>query len=53
VLPATVGEWSGQAVATVHPSSILRATDAAAREVAFAALVADLEVMAELLAPGL
>ena len=50
VLPATVSRWSGHAVATVHPASILRATDAEAREVAFAAFVADLEVMAELLA---
>ncbi len=50
VLPATMGRWSGRAVATVHPSSILRATDAEAREVAFAAFVADLRVMADLLA---
>jgi uracil-DNA glycosylase family protein len=50
VLPAAVGRWSGRAVATVHPSSILRATDAEARQTAFAAFVADLEVMASLLA---
>ncbi len=50
VLAATAGPWSGQAVATVHPSSILRAADAEAREVAFSAFVADLKVMAELMA---
>jgi DNA polymerase len=50
VLTAAVGGWSGQAVATVHPSSILRATDADAREQGFKAFVTDLEVMAGLLA---
>jgi uracil-DNA glycosylase family 4 len=50
VLTAAVGGWSGPAVATVHPSSILRATDADAREQGFQAFVADLEVMAGLLA---
>ncbi len=43
---ATVGGWSGQAVATVHPSSILRAPDAGARAQAFDSFVADLMVMA-------
>jgi uracil-DNA glycosylase len=38
------------AVATVHPSSILRATDEAAREAEFAAFVNDLKVVARLLA---
>jgi len=33
-------------VATVHPSSILRATDDEAREVAMSSLVADLKVAA-------
>jgi DNA polymerase len=36
-------------VATVHPSSILRAEDAAARHQAMAAFVADLELVASLL----
>jgi uracil-DNA glycosylase family 4 len=44
-IQAAVGRWSGQAVATVHPSSILRAPDAGAREAAFAAFVADLELL--------
>jgi len=34
-------------LATVHPSSILRAPDAAARDAAFAAFVADLEIAAQ------
>jgi DNA polymerase len=50
VVTASAGVWSGPAVATVHPSSILRTTDAAAREQGFKAFVADLEVMAGLLA---
>ncbi len=50
VVTAATGVWSGPAVATVHPSSILRTTDAAAREQGFKAFVADLEVMAGLLA---
>jgi DNA polymerase len=37
-------------VATVHPSSILRQSTSAEREAAMAAFVADLEVVAELLA---
>ena len=49
VLTAAVGGWSGQVVATVHPSSILRAADADARVQGFKAFVADLEVMAGLL----
>jgi uracil-DNA glycosylase len=36
-------------VATVHPSSILRAPDEAARREAYAAFVADLRVVAKLL----
>jgi uracil-DNA glycosylase family protein len=46
VLPATVGAWSGLVVATVHPSSILRAPDADAREQAYQEFVADLRIMA-------
>jgi uracil-DNA glycosylase family protein len=36
-------------IATVHPSSILRAPDSEAREAAFASLVSDLEVVAKAL----
>ena len=36
-------------MATVHPSSILRAPDAEARKAAFAALVSDLELVASAL----
>jgi DNA polymerase len=45
VLRATVGGWSGQVVATVHPSSILRG-EPGLRAQAFEAFVADLKVMA-------
>ncbi len=45
VLTASVGCWSGQVVATVHPSSILRGHPEARRQ-AFEAFVADLRVMA-------
>jgi uracil-DNA glycosylase family protein len=38
-------------LATVHPSSILRAPDEAARREAYAAFVADLQVVRELLEP--
>mgnify|MGYP001374671070 CR=1 FL=1 len=37
-------------VATIHPSAVLRSPDDAARQAAFAELVADLRVVAELLA---
>ena len=48
VLPAEAGRWHGRAVATVHPSSILRAPDTDARAEAYDAFVADLKVMAAL-----
>jgi len=41
--------WSGQVVATIHPSAVLRAGD---RSEAFEGLVADLAVTADLLAAG-
>lgn len=37
-----VGGWHGVLVATIHPSAVLRAPDADAREAAYAGLVADL-----------
>ena len=40
------------ATATVHPSSILRAPDAAARDKAFAGFVADLKIVARRLSGG-
>ncbi len=46
----TVGEWQGPVLSTVHPSSILRGPDAAAREEAFAGFVADLVRAREALA---
>jgi uracil-DNA glycosylase family protein len=52
VLPITIGSWSGVAVATVHPSSILRAPDEAARDEAMAAFIQDLEVVSAHLAEG-
>ena len=48
VLPAEAGHWRGRAVATVHPSSILRAPDPDARAEAYDAFVSDLKVMAAL-----
>lgn len=42
-------EFAPNVVATVHPSSILRAPDEGARREAYAAFVADLRVVAELL----
>ena len=42
-------ELAPNVLATVHPSSILRAPDEAARREAYAAFVADLEVVAKLL----
>ena len=41
--------WSGQVVATIHPSAVLRAED---RTEAFEGLVADLRVAADLLTAG-
>ena len=37
--------WAGRVMVTVHPSSILRAADAAARSRAFEAFVADLTLV--------
>lgn len=48
-LPAEVGGWAGPVVGTIHPSAVLRAPDPAAREQAFAGLVADLRTVAGLL----
>ncbi|HEX7167352.1 MAG TPA: UdgX family uracil-DNA binding protein [Acidimicrobiales bacterium] len=47
-------EWpyAPRATATVHPSSILRAPDEAARDAAYAGFVADLRVVAEALTGG-
>ena len=46
----TVGGWHGTVLSTVHPSSILRARDEAAREEALAEFVADLVKAREALA---
>jgi uracil-DNA glycosylase len=40
---ATVGDWQGAVLSTIHPSSILRAPDEAARDEAYSGLVADLK----------
>ncbi len=42
----TVGGWRGLMVATIHPSAVLRAADARARDSAYAGLVADLKTAA-------
>jgi DNA polymerase len=42
IVDATLGEWHGLAVGTIHPSAVLRGTDPAARDTAYAGLVADL-----------
>ena len=42
VVDAALGEWHGLAVGTIHPSAVLRGPDPAARDVAYAGLVADL-----------
>jgi DNA polymerase len=47
VIAASLGEWSGEVVATTHPSAILRAPDAAARDASFAEMVSDLRVVRE------
>ena len=47
---ASVGEWRGPVLTTVHPSSILRTEGADAREDAFAGFVADLVKAREALA---
>ncbi len=50
ILPLAVGGWSGVALATVHPSSVLRSPDEATREEALAQLVRDLEGVTDYLA---
>ena len=47
---ATVGDWHGPVLSTVHPSSILRAQDDNARQEAFTGFVADLVKAREALA---
>jgi uracil-DNA glycosylase len=42
IVDATLGEWHGLAVGTIHPSAVLRGPDPAARDTAYAGLVADL-----------
>jgi DNA polymerase len=39
---ATLGEWHGLVLSTIHPSAVLRALDGEAREEAYGGLVADL-----------
>ncbi len=47
---ATVGDWHGPVLSTIHPSSILRAPDEAARDEAYSGLVADLKTARKALA---
>jgi uracil-DNA glycosylase family protein len=47
---ATVGEWQGLVLSTIHPSAILRAPDDGAREEALSGLVADLVKVRQALA---
>ena len=47
---ATVGDWQGLVLSTIHPSAILRAPDGKAREEALSGLVADLAKAREALA---
>jgi uracil-DNA glycosylase family protein len=42
VVDATLGDWHGLAIGTIHPSAVLRGPDPAARDTAYAGLVADL-----------
>jgi uracil-DNA glycosylase family protein len=42
VVDAALGDWRGLAVGTIHPSAVLRGPDPAARDTAYAGLVADL-----------
>jgi uracil-DNA glycosylase len=44
VTEAALGDWQGLAVATIHPSAVLRGPDAESRDRAYAGLVADLTV---------
>ncbi len=47
VTEASIGSWQGPAVGTIHPSAVLRGPDPAARDAAYAGLVADLVVARE------
>jgi uracil-DNA glycosylase len=47
---STVGEWHGLVLTTIHPSAVLRAPDARARDEALAGLTADLTQAREALA---
>jgi len=51
VQDASLGSWHGLAVATIHPSVVLRGEDAESRERSYAGLVEDL-VMAREAVPG-
>jgi uracil-DNA glycosylase len=42
VVTATLGDWAGLVIGTIHPSAVLRGPDPAARDTAYAGLVADL-----------
>ena len=42
IVDAALGDWHGLAVGTIHPSAVLRGPDTAARDIAYAGLVADL-----------
>jgi uracil-DNA glycosylase len=42
IVDAALGDWHGLAVGTIHPSAVLRGPDQAARDGAYAGLVADL-----------
>jgi DNA polymerase len=46
---AAIGAWQGRVVSTIHPSAVLRANDAQARELSFAGLVSDLVTAREAL----
>jgi DNA polymerase len=47
---AQATEFCAQTVITIHPSALLRATDEAAREAEYARFLADLRLVANLLA---
>jgi DNA polymerase len=49
ILSSTLGEV---AVATIHPSSVLRAPDSEGRRAAYEMLVADLKVVAKAIKKG-
>jgi uracil-DNA glycosylase family protein len=50
VLDATLGDWSGPAMVTMHPSAVLRFEDPEEREAQYRALVEDLAGVAHLAA---